>query len=80
MEVDWPEEKTLLPPVTLDLSPATAGLNSKTGTSWAERVLSLLDQYGPFQLAWFETILRAADQRTSAMQLQDPRLSKENPT
>lgn len=36
------------------------------GASWTERVLGLLDQYGPFQLAWLETLVRLADWRASA--------------
>jgi CRISPR-associated endonuclease/helicase Cas3 len=36
------------------------------GASWTERVLKLLDQYGPFQLAWLETLVRLADWRASA--------------
>jgi CRISPR-associated endonuclease/helicase Cas3 len=54
-----------LPETLLDLAPATAGLNPRTGAGWTERVLSLLDHYGPFALAWLETLLRAADQRAS---------------
>lgn len=51
----------------LDLAPATAGLNPRTGQGWTERVLSLLDHYGPFALAWLEALLRAADQRASRL-------------
>lgn len=54
-----------LPETFLDLAPATAGLNAKTGAGWTERVLSLLEYYGPFTLAWLEALLRAADQRAS---------------
>lgn len=54
-----------LPETFLDLAPATAGLNPRTGAGWTERVLSLLDRYGPFTLAWLEALLRAADQRAS---------------
>lgn len=36
------------------------------GASWTERALRLLDQYGPFQLAWLETLVRLADWRASA--------------
>lgn len=36
------------------------------GASWAERTLKLLDQHGPFQLAWLETLVRLADWRASA--------------
>jgi CRISPR-associated endonuclease/helicase Cas3 len=35
------------------------------GPSWAERTLQLLDQHGPFQLAWLETLVRLADWRAS---------------
>jgi CRISPR-associated endonuclease/helicase Cas3 len=54
-----------LPEALLDLAPAAAGLNPRTGAGWTERVLSLLDHYGPFALAWLEALLRAADQRAS---------------
>lgn len=54
-----------LPETFLDLVTASAGLNPKTGQGWTERVLSLLSLYGPFGLAWFEAIIRAADQRVS---------------
>jgi CRISPR-associated endonuclease/helicase Cas3 len=36
------------------------------GASWTERTSRLLDQYGPFQLAWLETLVRLADWRASA--------------
>ncbi len=54
-----------LPATVLDLSPSAAGLSPRTGKSWTERVLALLDRFGPFTLAWLETVLRAADQRAS---------------
>ncbi|MHB1544331.1 MAG: type I-G CRISPR-associated helicase/endonuclease Cas3g [Gammaproteobacteria bacterium] len=40
------------------------------GASWTERTLKLLDQYGPFQLAWLETLVRLADWRASAAEQQ----------
>ncbi len=40
------------------------------GPSWTERVLKLLDQYGPFQLAWLETLVRLADWRASRAEQQ----------
>jgi CRISPR-associated endonuclease/helicase Cas3 len=69
-----------LPASALDLSPAAAGLNSRTGPGWTERVLGLLREHGPFTLAWFEALMRAADIRASRQPgLSDPLLSPENP-
>jgi CRISPR-associated endonuclease/helicase Cas3 len=53
----------------LTLEPARLGLSHRTGSSWAERVGSLLLQHGPFALAYFETLFRAADARASASQI-----------
>jgi CRISPR-associated endonuclease/helicase Cas3 len=36
------------------------------GRSWTERVQCLLAEYGPFRLAWLETLVRIADWRASA--------------
>jgi len=36
------------------------------GPSWTERTLKLLDEHGPFRLAWLETLVRLADWRASA--------------
>lgn len=35
------------------------------GPSWTARTLRLLDNHGPFQLAWLETLVRLADWRAS---------------
>jgi CRISPR-associated endonuclease/helicase Cas3 len=35
------------------------------GPSWTARTLALLDAYGPFQLAWLETLVRLSDWRAS---------------
>lgn len=67
-----------LPASRLDLAPAAAGLSPRTGASWTERVLGLLDRYGPFTLAWLEAILRAADQRASRLTIADPLLKADN--
>lgn len=40
------------------------------GPSWTERSLKLLDEHGPFRLAWLETLLRLADWRASAAEQQ----------
>ncbi len=60
-----------LPATALDLSPSKAGLSSRTGRSWTERVLNLLQRFGPFTLAWLEALLRAADQRASRRSISD---------
>ncbi|MXV96552.1 MAG: CRISPR-associated helicase Cas3', partial [Gemmatimonadetes bacterium] len=36
------------------------------GRSWAARTLALLEEHGPFRLAWMETLVRLADWRASA--------------
>jgi CRISPR-associated endonuclease/helicase Cas3 len=51
--------------VTLRLSLMELG-EGKQGRSWTARVLDLLDEHGPFRLAWLETLVRIADWRASA--------------
>ena len=41
------------------------------GASWTERAITLLNEYGPFQLAWLETLVRLADWRASALEQED---------
>lgn len=53
------------PEITLSLAPMELGL-SNGQPSWAERVLQLLEDYGPFRLAYLEALLCAADRRASA--------------
>ena len=66
------------PATALDLSPSAAGLSPRTGRSWTERILALLDRFGPFTLAWLETVLRAADQRASNQPVADHLLEKDH--
>lgn len=54
------------PAVTLSLAPMELGLSQDGQPSWTERVLNLLKTYGPFRLAYLETLLCAADRRASA--------------
>jgi len=42
------------------------GRDAKGHESYTRGVLRLLDHYGPFRLAYFEALFRAADRRTSA--------------
>lgn len=58
--------------ITLKLALMEIGLGEQ-GPSWSERALRLLDQHGPFRLAWLETLVRLADWRaSSAEQLEPP--------
>ena len=49
----------------LVLSVMVLGWNEVTGESWTERTRDLLSKFGPFRLAWMETLLRVADWRAS---------------
>jgi CRISPR-associated endonuclease/helicase Cas3 len=55
-------------PATPSLSIACRrmGRGSDGGESWTRSVLRLLDHFGPFKLAFYEAIVRAADCRASA--------------
>ncbi|MBS0446698.1 MAG: type I-U CRISPR-associated protein Csx17 [Proteobacteria bacterium] len=50
--------------IRLNLALMEIGLGEQ-GPSWAERSLGLLEQHGPFRLAWLETLVRLADWRAS---------------
>lgn len=56
-----------LPPMTLRLDLMRLG-NGSQGPSWSERSHRLLDERGPFRLAWLEALLRIADWRASAQE------------
>jgi CRISPR-associated endonuclease/helicase Cas3 len=57
-----PEARLSLEPMELGLCQSPPFANQP---SWAERVLRLRDQLGPFRLAFLEALLRAADHRAS---------------
>jgi len=63
-----------LPEIPLTLEPAAIGLSARTGASWRERCLDLLDRFGPAGLAYLESLLRAADVRASRLKTNDPAL------
>ncbi len=50
---------------TLSLSIMELGWDEVTKESWTERTRDLLARFGPFELAWWETLLRIADWRAS---------------
>ncbi len=56
--------KQKIGPVTLDLALMEMG-RGEMGRSWRERTETLLAEYGPFYLAWLETLVRIADWRAS---------------
>lgn len=66
-----------IPAIQLTLSPATMGLSHRTGISWRERCIKLIDQHGPTSLAFLEAILRAADVRASRLTTNDSILEAE---
>lgn len=56
-----------LPELTLSLAAAAMGVGSRYGASWTDRTSRLFERYGPFSLAFLETVLRVADWRASAL-------------
>ncbi len=67
----------LIPDLLLTLSPAALGLSTRTGASWRERCLGLLDRHGPTALAYLEAVFRAADVRASKLKTEDSAMLKE---
>ena len=51
---------------SLTLSIMELGWDETTRESWTERTRDLLERFGPFQLAWMETLVRLSDWRASA--------------
>ncbi|MDR3634056.1 MAG: CRISPR-associated endonuclease Cas3'' [Isosphaeraceae bacterium] len=71
------QEGPLLPEVSVTLEPAAIGLSIRTGASWRERCIGLLERFGPAGLAYLESLLRAADVRASRLETNDPALTEE---
>lgn len=66
MELMLPDHTIVkIPETTLHLDAANIGLSSRYGHSWSERIQALLSAFGPFQLAWVETLVRVADIQAS---------------
>jgi CRISPR-associated endonuclease/helicase Cas3 len=59
-----PLGELVTPEIQIDLSFMQMG-EGPHGASWLARTVSLRDQFGPFRLAYLETLLRAADARAS---------------
>ncbi len=78
-ELSITEPSSLVPAIALSLEPATFGLSSKTGRSWRDRTLGLLDRCGPGALAWLEALMIAADRRASRLTTIDPQLTPQSP-
>lgn len=56
------------PATRLSLDPMRMGRSAAGEPSWAERMLQLRDELGPFRLAYLEALLRAADMRASQLE------------
>lgn len=66
----------IMPATELRLELMQLGETDVMGPSWATRVQSLLREHGPFELAWYETLVRIADWRASEAEQQN---GTENP-
>lgn len=66
-----PLDGTSVPSVTLDLSVMEVGRGPDGRRSWAERALRLRDELGPFRLGFLEALLRVADWKASAEEVEE---------
>jgi hypothetical protein len=65
--VDFTSSLVIAPEVILHLDVMDLGLSTAYGPSWRERTGALLATHGSFRLAWYEAVLRIADQRASRL-------------
>jgi CRISPR-associated endonuclease/helicase Cas3 len=63
----YEDGKTLLPSTELHLDIMQLG-EGRRGASWTTRTQRLLQIYGPFRLAWLETLVRIADWRATRLE------------
>lgn len=59
-------EGVTMPTTTLNLNLMRMGNDENGRPSWLARTIALRDEFGPFGLAFLETLLRSADMRASA--------------
>lgn len=62
-----PLDQTTTPETQLKLDLMQMGHDDDGNPSWLARTINLRDHYGPFALAYLETLLRAADARGSSL-------------
>lgn len=65
-----------IPRLELSLELAEIGLSPRYGRSWTDRVLSLVEEWGPTTLAYFESLVRVADMRASRLTTPDALLGQ----
>jgi CRISPR-associated endonuclease/helicase Cas3 len=64
------QERKVIPPTGIRLDLMELG-EGEMGPSWTARTQKLLDAYGPFLLAWLETLVRIADWRASSAEQEE---------
>jgi len=66
-------------PLRLSLELMELGQSPTGQPSWLARMLALRDHFGPFRLAWLETMLRVADARASVAEQSNDQAQHRNP-
>lgn len=65
-----------LPPTLLKLDCMELGISDSGEQSWVERCAELLNDFGPFRLAYLETLVRSADIRASEEEVSRSQLQR----